>query len=93
MPVRAVRFSDALLAEGIETHVIEGVPVRVFDVATTIADCFRHRNRIGIHVALQGLHRALRQRKATPAEISSAARARGAGAVLAPYIEVLIADA
>ena len=28
--IRIVRFTDSLLREGIETHAIEGVPVRIF---------------------------------------------------------------
>src|SRR3546814_492503 len=48
MPIRVLRFSDDLLADSVETHVIEGVSVKVFGVAKTVADCFRHRGKIGL---------------------------------------------
>ena len=49
-------------------------------VAKTIADCFRHRRKVGQTVALEGLQKALRQRKASPAEIARhAARRRRHG--------------
>ncbi len=55
MPIRVLRFSDDLLADSVETHVIEGVSVKIFGVAKTVADCFRHRGKIGLPVALEGL--------------------------------------
>ena len=40
-PVRVVRFSGGALTEGIEDHLIEGVTVRVTNIARTVADCFQ----------------------------------------------------
>lgn len=90
--IRIVRFTEALLTEGIETHEIEGVPVRVFGVAKTIADCFRHRSKIGLTVAIEGLQEALRQRKATPGEIVREAERGGVTTVIRPYLEALTAN-
>ena len=87
--IRVLRFSDDLLIESVETHVIEGVSVKVFGVAKTVADCFRHRGKISLAVALEGLQEALRQRKSTPAEIARAADTGGVGTVIRPYLEAL----
>lgn len=92
LPIRAVRFADSLLSESVETHVIEGVPVKVFAVAKTVADCFRHRRKIGQSVAIEGLQEALRQRKATPAEIARQAERGGVSSVIRPYLEALTAN-
>lgn len=89
MPIRVLRFSDGLLVESVETHVIEGVSVKIFGVAKTVADCFRHRGKISLPVAIEGLQEALRQRKATPAEIARAADTGGVGTVIRPYLEAL----
>ena len=93
VPVRMLRFSEDLLTKGVETHVIEGVSVKVFSVAKTIADCFRHRGKIGLSIALEGLRETLRQGKATPAEIARAATSGGVGTVIRPYLEALTANA
>ncbi|MBY5717063.1 transcriptional regulator [Rhizobium leguminosarum] len=90
--LRIVRFTDSLLNESVETHVIEGVPVRVFGIAKTIADCFRYRNKIGLSVAIEGLQEALRQRRATPGEIANQAERGGIGSVIRPYLEALTAN-
>ena len=93
IPIRVIRFTESLLAESVETHVIEGVPVKVFGVAKTIADCFRHRNKVGLSVAIEGLQEALRQRKASPAEIARHAERGGISTVIRPYLEALTANA
>ncbi len=43
--VRVVRFSGRVLSEGIEERTIEGVKVRVYNAAKTVADCFKYRNK------------------------------------------------
>lgn len=91
-PIRGVRFAAAYLHHGIETHVIEGVPVRVFTIAKTIVDCFRNRRQVGTSIAIEGLQEALRQRKVTAADIMAGAeRGRVAKAIL-PYVEALTAN-
>ena len=82
--LRIVRFTDTLLAQDVKMTSIEGVPVKVFGVAKTIADCFRHRRSVGQSVALEGLQEALRQRKATPAEIARSAASGGVSTIVRP---------
>ena len=91
--IRIVRFTDKLLSEGIEMYAIEGVSVKVFGVSKTVADCFRHRGKVGLTVAIEGLQQALRQRKATPAEIARHAENGGVSTVIRPYLEALTANA
>ena len=92
MPIRVARFTERLLAESVETHMIESVPVKVFGVAKTVADCFRHRSKVGLSVAIEGLQEVLRQRKATPAEIAHQAEHGGVATVIRPYLEALTAN-
>ena len=91
--MRIVRFTDALLADDVVTVNVEKVPVKVFGVAKTIADCFRHRRKVGQTVALEGLQEALRRRRASPAEIARHAERGGVATVVRPYLEALTANA
>ena len=91
--MRIVRFTDALLTDDVLTVHIGNVPVKVFGVAKTVADCFRHRRKVGQTVALEGLQEALRQRKASPAEIARHAERGGVATVVRPYLEALTANA
>ena len=90
--LKIVRFADRLLTDGVEAHVIERVSVPIFGVAKTIADCFRHRRSVGLAVAIEGLQEALRQRKATPAEIARHAETGDVATVMRPYLEALTAN-
>ena len=90
--IRPLRFVDHHLKDSVETFEIEGVTVKVFGVAKTVVDCFRHRNKVGLSVAIEGLKEALRQRKATPADIGEAAIRGGVWSVMRPYLEALAAD-
>lgn len=85
--LRIVRFADSLLEDGVDEHFIEKVPVRIFNVPKTIADCFRHRRSVGLTVAIEGLNQALRRRKTRPAEIADYAQRGGVWTVIRPYLE------
>lgn len=92
-PLRIVRMTNALLGDGVETHTIEGVRVKVFSITKTIADCFRHRRSVGLSIALEGLQEALRQRKVTPATMTRQATKSGVATVVRPFLEALTANA
>ena len=71
---------------------VDGVPVKVFGVASTVADCFRFPNKIGLSVAIEGLQEALRLRKTTPGEIVRQAERGAVATVIRPYLEALTAN-
>ncbi len=60
-PLRIGRFSGAALTDGVEQHAIEGVSIRVYSPAKTVADCFKYRNKIGLDIALEALRDCLRR--------------------------------
>jgi predicted transcriptional regulator of viral defense system len=89
-PLRVVRFSSLSLTEGVEEHVIEGVRVRVYNPAKTVADCFKYRNKIGLDVALEALRETWRERRATMDELWRYAEVCRVSTVMRPYLESLI---
>jgi predicted transcriptional regulator of viral defense system len=92
-PIRIARFSEELLGRSVERHQIAGTAVPVFGVAKTVADLFRYRRTVGDVLAIEGLRQALRQRKATPADIAREAEAAGIWATMEPYLMALTSDA
>lgn len=87
--LRITRFSGAGLTQGIEQHMIDGISVRVTSVARTIADCFKHRNKIGLDVALEALQEAWRERRVRMDDLWHYARIGRVANVMRPYIESL----
>jgi len=88
--LRVTRFSGASLTEGIETHTIEGVPVRVTSVAKTVVDCFKFRNKVGIDVAVEALRDGWRDRRFTLGQIDRYASLCRMERVMRPYLEMLV---
>ena len=62
----------------------------MYDLAKTVADCFRLRSRIGLDVAIDALRAALLDRRTAPADILRYARLCRVESVIAPYIEALL---
>ena len=54
-PVRAIRLSPKPYEAGIETHTIDGVPVKVYSREKTLADCFQHRYYVGMDVVIEAV--------------------------------------
>jgi predicted transcriptional regulator of viral defense system len=90
--LRVVRFGGKARSVGIETHVIDGVSVRVTSPARTIVDCFRFRRIVGLDVALEALRMGVRSGRARPAEIAELAMTLRIWTVIRPYLEAVAAD-
>jgi predicted transcriptional regulator of viral defense system len=88
--IRVYRFSGGVFRTGIEKHIVDGVQIRVYSAAKTVADCFKMRNKIGLDVALEALREALRTKKATSEEIHKMARICRVERIMRPYVEMAI---
>jgi len=90
-PIRVFRFSGLSLKEGIEEKKIEGVSVRVYNPAKTVADCFKCRNKVGIDVAIEALKECWRSRRCTIDELVRYARICRVQNIMQPYMEAIVA--
>ena len=62
IPIRVFWFSERSYRAGIDVVRVDRVPIRIYSVEKTLADCFKYRNKIGLDVAIEAL-RMYRQRK------------------------------
>jgi predicted transcriptional regulator of viral defense system len=88
-PLRFVRFSERTLEAGVEEHSIEGVLVRIYNPAKTVADYFKYRNKIGLDVALEALRDCRRQRRCTNDDLWHYAKICRVANVMRPYMEAI----
>ncbi|CAN7570771.1 type IV toxin-antitoxin system AbiEi family antitoxin domain-containing protein [Phyllobacterium sp. LjRoot231] len=90
--LKIVRASGEALTAGIETHQIDGVPVPITSPAKTIADCFKHRNKIGLDVAIEALRDLVKSRKGRAGlnELWRYAEIDRVQTVMRPYIEAMV---
>ncbi len=90
VPLRIVRFSGRAFQAGIEVHDIEGVQVRIYGSAKTVADCFKYRNKIGLDVAIEALRDCLEQNQCRANDLWTYARICRVSSVMRPYLEALL---
>jgi predicted transcriptional regulator of viral defense system len=89
-PVRVFWFTGKAFTEGVETHEVDGVPVRIYGAEKTLADCFKYRNKIGLDTAVEALRRYVRGRRAPIDTLMSYARICRVEKVMRPYLEALL---
>ena len=88
--LKIVRASGEALTAGVETHVIDNVPVPITVPAKTVADCFKHRNKIGIDVAVEALRDYMKSRARRDLnEIYRYAEVDRVQSVIRPYLEAM----
>jgi len=87
--LRITRLRGTAYTDGIHTVADYGVPIRVYNAAKTVTDCFKFRNKIGLDVALEALKDAWRSRKVTMTELSHFAKVNRVERVMQPYLEAM----
>lgn len=88
-PIKMVQMTGDVYLEGIENVERDGVNLRVYCVAKTVADCFKHRNKIGLDVALEALREVRSKRRATADDLWRYAKLCRVANVMRPYLEAL----
>lgn len=90
-PLRVVRSrKKEAFTEGVEIHKIGGHPVSITSIDRTIVDCFKHRNLVGLEVALEALRERLNNRKGSLQNLHRYARIMRVSNIMQPYMEALI---
>lgn len=87
--LRVARFSGDALTEGIEERRVEGVALRVYSAAKTVADCFKYRNKIGIDVAVEALRDFSRTYRGGASDLARYARICRVARVMQPYLDAI----
>jgi hypothetical protein len=84
-----VQMTGDAYSEGIETVERDGVTLRIYGVAKTVADCFKHRNKIGPDVALEALKEVRAKRRATADDLWRYAKICCVANIMRPCLEAV----
>jgi predicted transcriptional regulator of viral defense system len=87
--LRIARFSGKALTAGIEERNVEGVTLRVYSAAKTVADCFKYRNKIGIDVAVEALRDFSRKHRGGANDLARYSRICRVARVMQPYLDAI----
>ena len=88
--VRVFWFADSTYRAGVESHTVDGVGVRIYGPAKTVADCFKFRNKIGLEVALEALKTGIEEQHFRPAELMEFARICRVQRTVRRYLEAIL---
>ena len=89
-PVRVFWFTGQAFSEGIEARELDGITVRVYGAAKTVADCFKYRNKLGLDTAIESLKLFLKKKRGSLDDLVRFARVCRVEKVMRPYIEALL---
>lgn len=89
-PLSVHRFAREAYGSGIETHEVDGLPVRVYSPEKTLADLFKFRNRVGMDVVLEALGLYAERRRPDVGALLEYARVCRVERVMRPYLEAAL---
>lgn len=89
-PLHLNYVSGPAYTYGVQEHVLNGVVVKIYSPAKTVADCFKFRSKVGLDVAIEALREAWRTRKATMNELVEAAKINRVLKIMRPYLEATV---
>jgi predicted transcriptional regulator of viral defense system len=88
-PITMIQCNSKHLEEGVEICRRNNRDFRIYNVEKTIVDCFKHRNKVGLDVALEALKEGLKRKNVTIDELWYFAKIARVTNVMRPYIEAL----
>lgn len=89
-PVRTYRFTGMAFTEGIETHKLNNISVKVYNIEKTLADCFKFRNKIGLDTAIEALRLYRERRKPRVDDLLHFATICRVEKIMRPYLEAIL---
>lgn len=89
-PIRPHYFSGEAFSAGVEEVQLDGVPVRVYNVEKTLADCLKYRHKLAPGVPQAALREYVRRRKLRADQLLRYARICRVESLLRLYMEVLL---
>ena len=89
-PVKFYRFAPKAWKIGVEEHEMEGHKIRIYNLAKTLADCFKFRNKIGIDIAREALKTAVTEKHIKPGEIMRYAKICRVANIIKPILEAML---
>jgi predicted transcriptional regulator of viral defense system len=89
-PLRTYRFSGTAFTEGVETHEIDGMKVRIYSPEKTIADCFKFRSKIGLDTAVEAIRYYRERKRIRVDQLMRYAAICRVDKIIRPYLEAIL---
>ena len=88
--IKVHRFRGKAYEDGIETHKIDNVHVKIYNPEKTLADIFKFRNKIGLDIFLEALKMYRSRKRINTALMLKYARICRVEKQIRPYLEAVV---
>jgi predicted transcriptional regulator of viral defense system len=89
IPVTVYRYDPKTFDEGLETHRVSEMALKIYNVPRTVVDCFKFRNKVGLDVALEALRLARQRKRVQNRELLHYARLLRVETPMTPYLQAI----
>jgi predicted transcriptional regulator of viral defense system len=89
-PIKIYWFKGPAFTEGVETHRLDGVDIRIYSREKTLADCFKFRNRIGLDTAVEAVRFYRERRSVNVDALMRYASICRVEKVMRPYLKAIL---
>ena len=86
-PIDTVHLSGNSYQAGIQTHILDGKEVEIYNPEKTVADCFKFRTKIGEDVAIEALKDYFRQPQPDVDLLMKYSRIDRIDRIILPYVK------
>jgi len=89
-PIKTYRFTGKAFSEGVATHELDGVIVRIYSPEKTLADCFKFRNKVGLDTVVEAIRFYREHKPVQVDELMRYATICRVKKIIRPYLEALL---
>lgn len=89
-PIDVSYISPKIHSEGIDTHILDGVSVKIYSPEKTIADCFKFPKKVGLEVAIEALKDYMKKPQPKIEKLIQYAKINRVQKKMRPYLETLL---
>src|SRR3984885_12983882 len=91
-PLRYFRYSERVYNSGVETKLIGGYPVKIYNIEKTLADCVKFRNKIGMDVVIEALKLYWQHKSTQIDKLYEYAKINRIEKILQPIMETIVSQ-
>jgi len=89
-PIKTYRFTGEAFTEGVVTHELDGVSVRIYSPEKTLADCFKFRNQVGLDTVMEAVRFYRERRSIKVDDLMRYAVICRVKKIIRPYLEAIL---
>ncbi len=93
LPIKVIYMPEPEFNQGVKTYNLEGITVKIYNIAKTVADCFIYEHEVGIDVAIEAMEQVIREQKCTVSEIMKYLENRSMRDYVTPYFNKCVEQA